>query len=194
MIIYETSLGGTGCLAALTIETEFNRVVHKIREILHEFDAEGCEGACYQCLLSFYNQRHHHNLDRQVVLDWLQSVSGIKIQPIQIDEGKYEQLFETCVSDLERDVLAAIKKHNMRLPDESQKTIYDNDGIPIASADFFYAPKVIVFVDGSPHYLDYVQVGDEEKRKKLRALGYRVVVIKGEDVDIGIKELESRIG
>ena len=59
MFVYETSLGGTGCLSALSNEKEFNRVVNKIKEILHELDGEGCEGACYQCLLSFYNQRDH---------------------------------------------------------------------------------------------------------------------------------------
>ena len=47
---------------------------------------------------------------------------------------------------------------------------------------------------GSPHHLDYVQVGDEEKRRKLRSLGYRIVVIKGEDVEEGISELANRIG
>ncbi len=193
MIIYETSLGGTGCLAALAIETEFNRVVNRIREILHDFDDEGCEGACYQCLLSFYNQRHHHNLDRNVVLEWLQGVEEIEIQRIQVDDGKYEQLFEACGSDLERDVLTAINNQNIRLPDEGQKTIYDNEGIPLANADFFYAPKVIVFVDGSPHHLDYVRLSDEVKRKKLKGKGYRIVVIKGEDVDGGIDELARRI-
>ena len=59
--------------------------------------------------------------------------------------------------------------------------------------DFFYEPKTIVFVDGSSHYLDYVKVGDEDKRRKLRKLGYRIVVIKGEDIDGGIAELTSRI-
>ena len=193
IIIYETSLGGTGCLAALTSTSEFNRVVGKIQEILHEYDDEGCEGACYQCMLSFYNQRHHHNLDRNIIIEWLHDADEIEIQPV-VDDGKYEQLFEGCGSELEKSVLAEISNQNIRLPDEGQKTIYDNDGIPIASADFFYEPKVIVFVDGSPHYLDYVKAGDEEKRRKLRALGYRIIVVKGEDIQDGLDELASRVG
>ena len=108
--------------------------------------------------------------------------------------SKKPQLFETCGSELEKVVLAEIKNQNIRLPDEGQKIIYDNEGIPLAKTDFFYEPKVIVFVDGSPHHLDYVKVGDEEKRRKLRALGYRVTVIKGEDIDAGLKDLASRIG
>ncbi len=91
-------------------------------------------------------------------------------------------------------MLKEIKARNIRLPDEGQKVIYDNDDVPVASADFYYNPKIVVFVDGSPHYLDYVQAGDEIKRKKLLSLGYRVVVIKGKDDDDGMNSLISKIG
>ena len=34
-------------------------------------DAEDCVAACYDCLLSYYNQRDHEPLDRQSVKDLL---------------------------------------------------------------------------------------------------------------------------
>jgi len=60
---------------------------------------------------------------------------------------------------------------------KAKKIIYDNQGAPIDRADFYYEPKIIVFVDGSPHYQDFVWVGDEEKRRKLKSLGFRLSII-----------------
>ena len=90
-------------------------------------------------------------------------------------------------------MLREIKARNIRLPDEGQKVIYDNDDVPVASADFYYNPKIVVFVDGSPHYLDYVQAGDEAKRRKLLSLGYRIFIIKGEDIEEGLSKLANKI-
>ncbi|MBC8509108.1 MAG: DUF1998 domain-containing protein, partial [Chloroflexi bacterium] len=194
MIFYETSLGGTGSLSAMIFTAEISRVMGKIDEILHGNDDEGCEGACYQCLLSFYNQRDHHLLNRQVVLEWLSEIEDLEVSQIEgNDEEYFQALLEQCDSPLEKSVLQEIKNNKIRLPDEAQKLIYDDDGVPIASADFFYEPKVIVFVDGSPHHLDYVQVGDTEKRKKLRALGFRSVVIQGSNIIDGLSKLRKKI-
>jgi superfamily II DNA or RNA helicase/very-short-patch-repair endonuclease/ribosomal protein L37AE/L43A len=195
MVFYETSLGGTGSLASMTIASEFNRVMSKMHEILHGNDDAGCEGACYQCLLSFYNQRDHHYLNRQIVLNWLDETDNLEInQIIEDDEPKYQELLEKCDSHLEKDMLREMRDRKIRLPDEAQKVIYGNEGNPIVSADFYYEPKIVVFVDGSHHHLDYVQAGDEKKRRKLRSLGYRMVVIKGEDIEEGLTELVKRIG
>jgi very-short-patch-repair endonuclease len=48
-------------------------------------------------------------------------------------------------------------------------------------------------VDGSPHHRDYVQAADERKRRRLKALGYRIVVVQAEDVETGLSELAARI-
>jgi hypothetical protein len=48
-----------------------------------------------------------------------------------------------------------------------QPIIYDGDA-PVASADFFYAPRTLVLVDGSPHYRDYIAAADQAKRKRSR--------------------------
>jgi superfamily II DNA or RNA helicase len=195
MIFYETSLGGSGSLASMSIKTEFDRVLEKMREILHgDNEEEGCEGACYQCLLSFYNQRHHHLLDRHVILSWLRNIKNLNIeQQREGDEGKFERLIEVCGSELEKKVLTMMKEKGMRLPDEAQKIIYDNQGAPIAQADFYYEPKIIVLVDGSPHYQDFVRVGDEEKRRKLKSLGYRLSIINSILVNEELDKLIQKI-
>jgi len=192
IVIYETSAGGSGVLASLAEKGRLETVVARAREMLHEGDPEGgCEHACYDCLLSFYNQRFHRLLDRALVLPWLQSLENLAVEP-EVTEDRLAALEAQCQSDLERQVLRAIRERGLRLPDEAQKTIYGGDE-PIASADFFYTPRMLVFVDGSPHHRDYVQAADERKRRRLKALGYRVVVVKGGEPEAGLNDLAARV-
>ena len=77
--------------------------------------------------------------------------------------------------------------------DVAQKTLYDGNE-PIATADFFYAPRIALFVDGSPHYLDYVAAADDVKRKRLKARGYRILAIRGDQVDESLDRLARWLG
>ncbi len=196
VILYETSMGGSGILSALNEPDRMNALIARMRELLHGNEAdEGCEKACYECLLSFYNQRDHAMMDRTVILCWLEGVQEVSIH-LEDDSGSggLEALLAACQSDFEKDVLHWMVDHNMRLPDASQQPIHDQDGAPIAIADFFYQPRVVVFVDGSPHYLDYVHDADERKRQALRRLGYRVVVIRGDHKEEDMEGLKGRLG
>ncbi|MDD5367864.1 MAG: DEAD/DEAH box helicase [Anaerolineaceae bacterium] len=195
VILYETSTGGSGILSALNEPDRMTSLLLRMRELLHGNDSEqGCEKACYECLLSFYNQRDHAVMDRTVVLDWLNGIGDVTIQADDVTEGdRLSILHAGCQSDLERQTLDWLVEQNVRLPDEGQKTLYDQDQAPLAIADFFYQPRIVVFVDGSPHYRDYVQVADERKRIALRRLGYRVVVIRGENFEQDLLELRGRI-
>jgi very-short-patch-repair endonuclease len=51
-----------------------------------------------------------------------------------------------------------------------------------------------LFVDGSPHYRDYIAAADATKRKRLKARGYRIVVVKAEEPEAGLDDLETRLG
>src|SRR5690606_31455722 len=82
---------------------------------------EDCEAACYDCLLSYNNQRHHPALDRQVVRDALLQLArttgevggGGKTRSAQV-----ERLLGLCDSELERRFLRWLDEHQYRLPDE----------------------------------------------------------------------------
>lgn len=193
VVLYETTVGGSGVLASLAEPGRLATVVERARELLHEGDPDGgCQKACYACLLSFYNQRVHHLLDRSLVLPWLQGLEGLRVEPI-VSESRFEALAAQCESDLERQVLKAIRDRGLRVPDEAQRTIYDEDE-PLAIADFFYEPKIVVFVDGSPHHRDYVRDADRRKRLRLKGLGYRIVVVKADDTEAGLDELARKVG
>ncbi len=195
VVIYETTTGGTGVLDSLKEQGRLSMMVSRARELLHECDPDGgCEKACYECLLSFYNQREHHLFDRKVVLSWLQSI-GKKALVVERETSSndLETLLAACQSELEKKVLRAIAEREYRLPDEAQKTIY-KDEEPIAQADFFYEPRYVIFVDGSPHEKESVKDGDERKRKELRRLGYRYLVITPQDFDEKLDILGRMLG
>jgi hypothetical protein len=196
IVIYETTTGGTGVLAGLNKGSRLKKVLKRALELLHEQDPEGgCEKACYECLLSFYNQRLHQYLDRQTVLPWLQSMGQDEVE-FTLLEGETEltELEEQCESSLEIEVLHRIKAHNLPLPDEAQKTIFSEEtDRPIARADFYYEPKIPVFVDGPDHEDQDILEADKRKRRELRRLGYRWVVIDYKDIEDGIEKLANII-
>jgi len=128
------------------------------------------------------------------VLPWLQALEGLVVEA-QVAEDEVAILEAQCQSDLERQVLRAIHDHGLPLPGAAQETLYDRDKSPLAVADFYYhRGRVAVFVDGSPHYRDYVQAADERKRRRLKALGYRLVVVRADDPEAGLNELAARVG
>jgi hypothetical protein len=192
IVLYETTVGGSGVLASLAEPGRLATMVERARELLHENDPEGgCHKACYACLLSFYNQRDHELLDRTLVLPWLQAMAGITVEPV-VSEDRFAALESQCQSKLEREVLGAIHERGLPLPDAAQETLYDGDE-PLVVADFFYQPRIVVFVDGSPHHRSYVQEADRRKRMRLKGLGYRIVVVKAEAPEVGLDDLAARL-
>jgi len=185
IVIYETSEGGAGVLHSLMDEARFRQVVREAQTVLHgDLDDTGCERACYECLLSFYNQREHEYLDRILVESWLENMETAALteesaKSDQSDKEKFNDLLEACDSSFEREVLHCIQNQGFELPDEAQKVIYDGK-MPIAKPDFFYdrsGRSIAVFVDGPDHEKDYVKKDDEQKRAKLKRMGYRVIPI-----------------
>ncbi|WP_254534032.1 DEAD/DEAH box helicase [Natrinema gelatinilyticum] len=182
IVFYETSEGGAGALHALVDEVRLRQVIAEAKEIIHGDSETGCEKACYECLMTFYNQREHALLNRTLIQPWLNEMSGLTLEEEGIDgstEREFDDLAELCESGFELEVLTEIRDRGYQLPSAAQKTIYEDDE-PIAEADFYYdlAPQpLLIFVDGDPHKLDHIIRDDREKRRRLRRMGYRIVAI-----------------
>ena len=121
----------------------------------------------------------------------LRQLTSLTLEAKQEDATKqYAALEAACESTFERKVLEAIVKQRLPLPDGLQRTVFDGDDVPIAIADFYYEPRIVVFVDGSDHYKDYLSQADREKRNRLLSLAYRLAEVrKMED----LKGLEQHI-
>ncbi|MEF8726291.1 MAG: DUF1998 domain-containing protein, partial [Candidatus Bipolaricaulota bacterium] len=193
IVLYESVEGGLGVLKDLKSPGALRAVIERGLELLHyeESEEEACEKACYDCLLSFYNQRYHSLMNRRLVIPYLESlkeVSDEKTLSLEQEKGWEDYSVDTD-SDFEVDVLEIMQEVNLPPPDEDHKTIYD-EGTPILEADFYYKPRTIIMVDGSPHYKKYVRKSDQVKRRIVKGLRYEVVELTGSKEEM-IEKLES---
>lgn len=193
IILYETSEGGAGILESIINPSVFHDVIRQALTILHEYDEEKCDRACYECLCNYYNQLEHGILDRKLVLPLLRSLltAGVSAIPDHSPsaDDRFEELLSTCESALERKVLEAIYRAGLPLPDGGQEVIADGDEM-IARPDFIYRSgghSIAIFVDGPDHKRETIERDDVQKRDRLDLMGYSVFSISYRD------SLEERI-
>jgi len=87
---------------------------------------EDCEAACYNCLLSYYNQMDHRLLDRQSIKEilFILTRSTAHSSPQVISRAEHlQRLCNLCQSDLECGWLDYIVTHNYNLPSRAQKLV-----------------------------------------------------------------------
>ncbi|HWO71020.1 MAG TPA: DEAD/DEAH box helicase [Actinomycetota bacterium] len=193
VLLYETDEGGQGLLNHLTEGEGWRRVAERALEILHVDPSSGgdlegaCERACYDCLLSFYNQLHHAILDRRAAVPFLRELMRAEIE-MRGAEDRWEEL-EAAGVGAEPAVIRRMREFGFPPPADQHRVLRRADGSPVTEADLFYAPNVVVWVQGAPHGKGYVVQRDERLRRELKGLGYRLVEIWAERVDEGLRAL-----
>jgi hypothetical protein len=152
MLFIESAEGGAGVLRRLHDEPEaLANAARAAIEVIH-FDAdtgkdlrrapgarEDCGQGCYDCLLSYTNQRDHTTIDRHATIDLLFRLSVARTAKTTAKPPPRPG----ASSELERRFLAFLKGGGYRLPDQSSSAI----------ADFAYhlpAGNVAVFVGDAP--------------------------------------------
>jgi very-short-patch-repair endonuclease len=180
ILLYEAAEGGAGVLRQVIASPDaFARVAAKALELCH-FDPAGndlggapgsrerCEAACYDCLMSYTNQRDHPLLDRMLVRDLLlQLAAGTVIaSPAGATRGEHlKWLKAQCDSELERKFLDFLEARNLHLPDRAQVLF---DGCH-TRADFIYSEAgAVIFVDGPHHDQPDVAAKDHTAEECLR--------------------------
>ncbi|MBU1661292.1 MAG: DUF1998 domain-containing protein, partial [Chloroflexi bacterium] len=188
ILFYESAEGGAGVLRRLVYDSHaFAAVARQALSLCHfdpdtgddlhraERAQEDCEAACYDCLMSYYNQLDHLKLDRQSIRDLLMAYAGAEVHtsPVNISREEHlQQLMNLCQSDLESKWLDHLETSGYRLPSKAQHLLADCNTRP----DFLYEQEqVAVYVDGYHHL-------DAERRRRdalntecLENLGYIVL-------------------
>ncbi|MEO8612715.1 MAG: DEAD/DEAH box helicase [Chloroflexota bacterium] len=190
LLLYEAAEGGAGVLRQLVDDlSTFALVAREALRICH-FDPdtgedlrhaprarEDCEAACYDCLLSYGNQREHPILDRQVIREVLGMLAGAEVQispGSATRDAHLETLLSLCESDLEREWVLSLHEHGLRLPDSSQVYMEDCQTRP----DFIYNTGGVyaaIYVDGSHHDYPQRQGRDQQQTDCMEDYGYRVI-------------------
>jgi very-short-patch-repair endonuclease len=187
LLLYESAEGGAGVLRRLIDDPHaLAAVAGKALEICH-FDPDGtdkgraprakedCEAACYDCLMSYYNQGEHRILDRKLIRDELLRLAGAITEesPASAPRASHlEQLAQRAGSDLERRWLRYLEEHGHRLPSDAQFLIEAAQTRP----DFVYRDEqVAVYIDGPVHDFPERRERDRIKTEWLEDLGYTVI-------------------
>jgi len=188
ILLFESAEGGAGVLRRLLDDPgTIAEVAREALRICH-FDpdtgedrrraagaAEDCEAACYDCLMSYANQRDHDLLDRQLVKATLLDLAQCSVQaspsPKSFTEH-LEALKARCESNLERQWLDYLADRGLHLPSTSQK-MYEQCG---TKPDFVYEKQhTAVYVDGPPHDYPDRQKRDAEKTAAMEDFGITVL-------------------
>lgn len=188
ILIYEASEGGAGVLRRLVEDAETLPTLARLALEIAHFDPhsgmdqrrakgarEECEAACYDCLLSYYNQRDHRLLDRQLLPEilgaWMQATVRTSPAPISRDH-QLARLLNLCQSDLERRWLRVVDELQLRLPSDAQRLI-DSCGV---RPDFLYRDEAVaIFVDGPLHDAPDQHAKDNRQQDSLEDNGLTVI-------------------
>jgi very-short-patch-repair endonuclease len=193
ILFYEASEGGAGVLRQLLDTGSFRQVILRALKLCHYDPADGtdlkhaahatedCAAACYDCLMSYSNQRDHQLLDRTSILGLLLELKQAEVLTGPEEKPRAQHLDELqrlCDSGLERRWLDLLERHNCRLPEKAQLLIEAAN----VRADFYYEQsRTVVFIDGDHHDAADQKAEDEAKRERLFALGYAVIAFHHAD-------------
>jgi len=189
LLFYEAAEGGAGVLTRLISEPSSLASAAKAALNLMHFDnpdqtadldqllqqdrknAEGestCEAGCYQCLLSYFNQPDHENIDRhnQEALKILLGLAHAIVTPNGIRPNTAPVL--STESSLIDQWLAALQQANLKQPDAVAVPI--NQGQATAAGQY-KAQRVLVFVEPV----------NEAMRDQLQDKGWQVLDFSEQD-------------
>lgn len=191
LLFYEAAEGGAGVLRQVA---EDHRVLPRLAQVALEichFSPDGidqhraagaledCEAACYDCLLSYTNQREHHRLDRHLARPYLLELSRsqVTVAPTSDYFSHFDKLTRLCDSQLERDFLVFLRDFGYNLPQKAQTLIADCRTRP----DFTYPHNVAVYIDGPYHDFPERAQRDRGQAECLEEQGYRVIRLVGRE-------------
>ena len=185
----DPSLGGTGYLRR--IADEFNLVSDMA--IVH-LDHANCETACYRCLKSYQNQRHHEYLRWPTVLPHLQSLAAeapaqrpLETGDIQNPGPWLEAYSEGVGSPLELAFARLFAKHGFN--PARQVAISLGDGKPPITVADFAVPerRLAIYVDGAAFHVGQNLRRDRYIRSALRSMSvpWRVEELTARDLAEG---------
>jgi very-short-patch-repair endonuclease len=193
LLFYESAEGGAGVLRHLVTDRQaMGRVAARALDLCH-FDETGadrgralrakeeCEAACYDCLMSYFNQREHLLLDRKLIRDELLRLKDAVTEesPASLPRAEHlDRLLRRAESELERRWLRCLDERGHRLPSHAQELIEAARTRP----DFMYREEqVAIYIDGPVHDFPERRERDRQQTEWLEDQGYTVLRFAHDD-------------
>jgi ATP-dependent helicase YprA (DUF1998 family)/very-short-patch-repair endonuclease len=183
ILFYEASEGGAGVLRQIVedpaviplLARHALEICHFDPDTLEDKAAKTCGKACYACLLDYFNQPDHKDLNRHLIRDVLSGLSRSVCRPAGGAGSRAERmagLRKRCDSHLEQRWLDLIDSLVLRPPSDAQFLIASCSTRP----DFYYGEhNAAIYVDGPPHDEPAQIREDEAITQRLLEMGYIVV-------------------
>lgn len=78
IILYDTTPGGSGYVNMINSADKLEAVLRCTRDIMKSCSCGGeeADSSCYSCLRNYYNQRHHDEMKRSYVIDFINRLLG----------------------------------------------------------------------------------------------------------------------
>lgn len=161
LLFYEATEGGAGVLRQLIDRPHALAIVARQALRLCHFDPttledlrkatralEECEAACYQCLMTYSNQRDHRLLDRQSIKSYLAHLTACRVTLYIPQTQKFGALPSAkplqVQAEIEQRWLAELEARMLLLPTAAHLTLGHCQACP----DFVYN-ELAVYVDGT---------------------------------------------
>lgn len=192
----DPSLGGSGYLPR--IAEHFHEVA---AQAIEHLDHSDCETACYRCLKSYYNQRHHDQLAWPQIIPALGELVLAAPQSRTRETGDIndprpwlEAYAAGVGSPLELKFLRLFEKHGFH--PQKQVPVSASPGEPCISIADFAAPdlRLAIYIDGAAFHAGQRLRRDRYIRDRLRDGNppWRVVELRAADLGEG-KDLVDRL-
>ena len=172
IFLYESAEGSLGILSQVVENvTVFHKLITRAIEVCRFDDKNYTAPASYDDLLSYFNQRHHLDIDRFLIEDKLQVLKNCTIE-LQAGSGQddYDAHYQMLLrridksSQTELRFLQFLYRNNIRLPDSAQEKHEDIYVMP----DFYYeTERTWIFCDGTPHDKPNVIERDKKQREAI---------------------------
>jgi ATP-dependent helicase YprA (DUF1998 family) len=186
LLTFDPMPGGSGLLDQML--ERWDEIIRATKELLHECP-QGCESACYSCLLSFRNQFNHSRLNRHKALELiaqLQFTPEVYRQIEELDEetsGSASTISPT--NNPEARLVRLLRDHHF--PEgQCQLEIKTSVGLPTRPDWLHEFTKVAIYLDGMSRHLH----GDEKTaqrdqliRQMLELDGYKVIIVQSLDLN-----------
>ena len=190
ILFYEAAEGGAGVLRQLVEDPEALAEVARTALDLCHFDPEtgedlrrarlareDCEAACYDCLMTYSNQRDHRaarSPRHALAAGGAARRRASKLSPTAASRAEHLAMLKRTVRFAARGALA--RPHREPRPASARAAPRCSSSRAARVPDFIYDDQnAVVYVDGPPHDYPERQNRDREQEEALEDAGFTVV-------------------